>query len=66
MNAWWCACGAHGIESSQPATARALESHLVATGHRGGEYFYGCPAQRTAVAVRFDDDDRLRHDLVPP
>lgn len=65
MNAWWCPCGEHGEEPCQPASARALTAHLIATGHRYGEYFYGCSAQRTTVGVRLDDDGNPRHELLP-
>lgn len=64
MNAWWCACGEHGIESAQPAAARALTEHLVATGHQAGEYYYGCRAQRTTVQVHIDGGGRPQHRLV--
>lgn len=64
MNAWWCPCGEHGIEAAQPAAARALTEHLATTGHRGGEYFYGCRAQRTTVAVRLDTTGTPHHHLV--
>lgn len=64
MNSWWCRCGRHGIESSQPAAARALTAHLTATGHRDGEYSYGCEGQRTTVAVRLDEQGTPVHEKV--
>jgi hypothetical protein len=62
-NAWWCPCGEHGIETAQPAAAKALVEHLVAAGHQGGEYYYGCRGQRTTVEVRLDDAGQPRHRL---
>ena len=72
MIAWWCPCGAHGVERCVPASARALTAHLLVNGQCYGEYFYGCSAQRTTVAVVRDDSDGgddegdLRHELLPP
>lgn len=63
LNAWICDCGDHRIEDSQPASMRALQDHLAATGHRGGEYFYGCQDQRTTVRVTADADGRFTHEL---
>ena len=63
MNAWLCACGSHGIVDSQPSSARALEAHLARTGHSGGEYYYGCSAQRTTVEINLDADGRFTHRL---
>ncbi|HEY9413750.1 MAG TPA: hypothetical protein VIQ30_03245 [Pseudonocardia sp.] len=64
MNAWLCECGSHGIVDSQPSSARALEDHLVSTGHSGGEYFYGrCMEQRTTVEVVLTDDGGFAHHL---
>jgi hypothetical protein len=59
-----CGCGDHGVVDSQPASARALEAHLHATGHRRGEYFYGCPDQRTTVEVSRLGPGRVIHQLV--
>lgn len=47
-----------------PASAGALTAHLVVTGHSYGEYFYGCAAHRTTVAVHRSENGRLRHELI--
>ena len=51
-----------------PISARALTAHLLVTGHRYGEYFYGCSAQRITVAVSRDDSagGELRQEMLPP
>lgn len=62
--AWWCPCGEHGLQRCVPASVRALTAHLIVTGHSYGEYFYGCAAQRTTVAVHHSEDGGLRHQVV--
>lgn len=63
-NAWWCCCGEYGLEHCVPASVWALGAHLIVTGHSYGEYFYGCAAQRTTVAVHRSEDGGLRHRLL--
>jgi hypothetical protein len=39
------------VTDRQPDSQRTLQEHLCDAGHPGGEYYYGCQGQRTAVRV---------------
>ncbi|MDT7559239.1 MAG: hypothetical protein QOI50_4650 [Pseudonocardiales bacterium] len=51
LHAWMCDCGEYGVTDRQPDSQRTLQEHLGDAGHPGGEYYYGCQGQRTAVRV---------------
>jgi hypothetical protein len=64
LHAWMCDCGAHVVTDSQRTSRLELESHLRDTGHRHGEYYYGCHKQRTSVGITADPDGRFTHELL--